>query len=156
MLMLAAVLLLSNVLDTRSAVYDEHANARTEIKRMLECAHEERKPLLLTFGANWCTWCRQLHHLLSADRELASVIDGNYLRLNIDVGEFDKNIDVAREHGVVGLEDTGIPILVVLRPDGGILAVKDSNDFVVGPRYSRAMVLRFLRQHASGGRTKSP
>jgi protein disulfide-isomerase len=42
--------------------YDERADARVELTRMLQCARAEHKPLLVTFGANWCPWCRDATH----------------------------------------------------------------------------------------------
>ena len=50
--------------------------------------------------------------------------------------------------GSKSLDDTGIPMLVVLRPDGSVQALKNSEDFVVGSRYARSSVRRFLRSYS--------
>jgi protein disulfide-isomerase len=132
--------------------YDERADARAEIARMLECARDERKPLLVMFGANWCPWCRKLDRLLATDAELAKLADSAVLRLNVDIGQYDRNLDVAAGYGVTGLDDTGIPMLVVLRPDGSVREVKNSEDFVAGARYDRARIRRFLGAYVEPSR----
>jgi thioredoxin len=128
--------------------YDERADARAEIARMLECARSEDKPLVLVFGANWCPWCRKLDRMLAADDELAKLADSTVLRLNVDIGQYDRNLDVAAGYGATGLDDTGIPILVVLRPDGSVQQIKNSEDFVDGTRYVRERIVRFLAAYA--------
>lgn len=127
--------------------YDESANARAEIARMLQCARDEGKPVLLMFGANWCEWCQALDQELVADKDLATLVDAVFLRLNIDIGSFDRNLDVAAEYGLKNLDDTGVPMLVVLRPDGVVDAVKNSEDFVVGSRYANDRIRRFIHAY---------
>jgi protein disulfide-isomerase len=124
--------------------YDERIDARAEIARMLECAKAERKPLLLMFGANWCPWCRKLDRLLTTDKRLSRLADDAALRLNIDIGQYDRNLDLARQYGLEALDDTGIPMLVVLGPDGSVQGVKNSDEFVSGSRYVSASIERFL------------
>ena len=127
--------------------YDETANPRAEIARMLQCARDEGKPVLLMFGANWCEWCQALDRKLMADKDLATLVDAVFLRLNIDIGSFDRNLDVAADHGLGNLDDTGVPMLVVLRHDGAVDAVKNSEDFVVGSRYANDRIRRFIRAY---------
>jgi hypothetical protein len=55
---------------------------------------------------------------------------------------------LAADYGLTTLDDTGIPMLVVLRPDGSVQAVKNSEDFVVGSHYARETVRRFLQSYA--------
>ena len=127
--------------------YDVHADARAEIARMLQCAREEQKPLLLMFGANWCEWCRDLDHLLGTDKQLARLADEAVLRFNVDIGDYDRNLDVAEQYGLKNLDDSGIPMLVVLRPDGSVQALKNADDFVVGSHYAKGQLRRFLRSY---------
>lgn len=127
--------------------YEERADARADVARMLQCAREERKPLLLMFGANWCPWCRDLDRMLARDRQLSKLADDVFLRLNVDI-HYDRNLDLAADYGLKDMDDTGIPMLVVLRPDGTVQAIKNSEDLVVGSTYARGAVRRFLRSYA--------
>ena len=56
---------------------------------------------------------------------------------------------MAAEYGLKALDDTGIPMLVVLRPDGSVREVKNSEVFVAGHRYSRRRVRQFLLSYAN-------
>lgn len=147
MLKQAVVLLALLPAPPPSQPYDERADARAELKRMLDCAREEQKPLLLMFGANWCPWCRNLDQMLARDASLARLADEVFLRLNVDIGQYDRNLDLAAEYGLSKLDDTGIPMLVVLRPDGSRQAVKNSEDFVSGSSYDKDSLRRFLRSY---------
>ncbi len=146
MMNLMALLLVAgtSLVPTAPVPYDERVDARAEIARMLECAKAERKPLLLMFGANWCPWCRKLDRLLATDKRLSRLADDAVLRLNIDVGQYDRNLDLAKQYGLEALDDTGIPMLVVLGPDGSVQGVKNSDEFVSGSRYVSASIERFL------------
>ena len=149
MLKLAALVLLLLPVPSRSPdPYDEHANARAEIDRMLQCARDEGKPMLVMFGANWCPWCRDLDQLLECDRQLSAEADRVFLRLNVDIGQYDRNLDLAAGLGLSNLDDTGIPMLVILSPDGSVRGIKNSEDFVVRSHYSRDRIRRFLDSYA--------
>ena len=144
----ALLLLLLPVPSAPQGPYDEQADARAEIDRMLQCARDEGKPLLVMFGANWCPWCRNLDTLLASDRQLSAQTDRVFLRLNIDIGEYDRNMDLAAGFGLSNLDDTGIPMLVILAPDGSVRGIKNSDDFVVRSHYSRDRIRRFLDSYA--------
>jgi len=57
-------------------------------------------------------------------------------------------LDLAAGFGLSNLDDTGIPMLVILAPDGSIRGIKNSEDFVVRSRYSRDRIRRFLESYA--------
>jgi thioredoxin 1 len=142
------LLVLMPVLSSPPQPYDERADARAEVARMLQCARSEQKPLLLMFGANWCPWCRELDRMLARDKDLSRLADEAFLRLNVNIGQYDRNLALAADYGLTTLDDTGIPMLVLLRPDGSVQAVKNSDDFVVGSHYARDAIRRFLQSYA--------
>jgi protein disulfide-isomerase len=128
--------------------YDERVDARAELGRALECARAGQKPVLVMFGANWCPWCRDLDRVLARDKSLSPLADEVFERVNVSIGNYDHNLDLAAEYGLTNLDDTGIPMLVVLRPDGSLRAVKNSDDFVKGSRYDKSAIRRFLCAYA--------
>ena len=91
------------------------------------------------FGANWCPWCRKLDHMLAADGELLKLSDDVFVKLNVDVGQFDRNPALAERYLREALDDTGIPMLVVLRRDGSV------------DRELYDVYIMLLRQEASRG-----
>ncbi|HEY8024969.1 MAG TPA: thioredoxin family protein [Burkholderiaceae bacterium] len=97
--------------------YDEKANAKASIEQALNTAQHEGKQVLLVFGANWCKDCRELDKALHGKSQ--SLIDGKFVLVKVDVGNFDKNLDLAQNYG--NPIHKGIPAAVVLSADDKIL-----------------------------------
>ena len=107
-------------------LYDEKADAQKLINAAITKAGRSHKNIVLDFGANWCFDC----HVLDAEMrkpELASLIEKNYIVVHVDVGRFDKNLDIARKYGVPLKK--GIPALAVLDPHGKLLYAQDQGQF---------------------------
>jgi protein disulfide-isomerase len=97
--------------------YDEHADAHATLQQGLDAARASGKDVLVVFGANWCQDCRELDKALHG--RTARVIDARFVVVKIDVGNFDKNLDVVKRYGYpIG---KGIPAAVVLSPDDKVL-----------------------------------
>jgi thioredoxin 1 len=97
--------------------YDEHANAAADLQRALAAAQSNRSDVLLVFGANWCKDCRELDKALHG--RSASLIDSRFVVVKIDVGNFDKNLDVQKQYGYP--TGRGIPSAVVLSPNDKVI-----------------------------------
>jgi thioredoxin 1 len=78
--------------------YDESADAKADLKRTLAEGKAAGKPVLVIFGANWCKDCRALDQALSTGRN-AELVKREFKVVKIDVGNFDKNLDVAEAYG---------------------------------------------------------
>lgn len=97
--------------------YDEHADAHALLQHGLEDARSAGKEVLVVFGANWCKDCRELDKALHG--RTASLIDARFVVVKIDVGNFDKNLDVVKQYGYpIG---KGIPAAVVLSADDKVV-----------------------------------
>jgi thioredoxin 1 len=152
----AAVILLfagnaPDVVLASGSLYDESADASSLVRAAVERADREDKRVLLEFGANWCGWCRELDRVFRNNPALARRLARDYVVVPVDVGRFDRNLALAGRYGVRNLDDTGIPILVVLDCRGDVVAVGDAGDFesATGDGYAAASVLRFLRANAA-------
>ena len=107
-------------------VYDENANAPQEISAALAMAAKAGKNIVLIFGANWCPDCRALDAQMHQP-DLAELIAKNYVVVKIDVGRFDKNLEIGRKYGVPIRR--GIPALAVLGPRGKVLFAQSQGQF---------------------------
>lgn len=97
--------------------YDEKADAHADVKSALAQAQADHKNVLLVFGANWCGDCRELDKAMhSTSRPL---IDGKFEVVKIDVGNFDKNLDIAQRYG--DPIKKGIPAVVELSADDHVI-----------------------------------
>jgi thioredoxin 1 len=103
--------------------YNENAIAATEIENALAKAKQDGKLVLLDFGANWCPDCIALSMFFD-DPLVQPYLQENFHIVRIDVGMWDKNLDISEQYG--NPIDAGIPAIVVLAPDGEILT--NTND----------------------------
>jgi thiol:disulfide interchange protein len=107
-------------------LYDEHADARADIRAALARASKEHKYVILDFGANWCLDCHVLEEAMRRP-ELAPVIAKSFIVVHIDVGRFDKNVDLADEYHVPLKK--GVPALAVLDGRGKLLEAQEQGEF---------------------------
>ncbi|QDQ28605.1 thioredoxin family protein [Chitinimonas arctica] len=98
--------------------YNESSDAKRDVKQALIEAAKAKKPVLLVFGANWCEDCRALDTSLKTDRN-AKLMAEEFKVVKIDVGRFDKNLDLDTVYG--NPIKKGIPAVVVLAPDQRVL-----------------------------------
>jgi len=81
-------------------------------------AKEEGKLGLLVFGANWCHDSRALAAHFEKPR-FQSLMRSHYKMTYIDVGQKNRNIDLARKFGVDDI--VGTPTIFVTNSDGEVL-----------------------------------
>jgi protein disulfide-isomerase len=112
-----AVALLSLSAVAAPLPYDEHADARATLQQGLDAARASGKEVLVVFGANWCKDCRELDKALHG--RTASLIAARFVVVKIDVGNFDKNLDVVKRYGYP--TGKGIPAAVELSADDKVL-----------------------------------
>jgi protein disulfide-isomerase len=98
--------------------YNQTADSRAEVRQALIEAHQTQKPVLVIFGANWCEDCRALDHSLKTGKN-ADLIAQEFEVVKIDVGRFNRNLDIARVYG--DPIKKGIPAAVILSPSSEVL-----------------------------------
>lgn len=127
-LLLMVPLLLGLGLERRSgdAIYDESVDAHRLVRSAIAEASRTHKNVILDFGANWCYDCHVLEDQMRTP-ELARIIDNNFVVVDIDVGKFDKNLDLAEKYQVPLKK--GIPALAVLDSHGKLLYAQDQGQF---------------------------
>ncbi|HVJ52796.1 MAG TPA: thioredoxin family protein [Aliidongia sp.] len=104
--------------------YDEESDARTEIAAAREQAKTSGKKVMIVFGANWCPDCRALAGVLTF-KDVHDWTATQYVVVEVDVGRFNKNLDVAQGFGL-DLKHNGIPTVAVLAPGGELLNAGDA------------------------------
>jgi protein disulfide-isomerase len=97
--------------------YDDGADAHAALQQGLDEAQTQHKDVLVVFGANWCEDCRDLDVAMHGSS--APLIDSRFVVVKIDVGNFDKNLDLAQRYG--NPIQKGIPAAVVVTPDNRVL-----------------------------------
>ena len=120
-------------------LYKADANAAQDIRRALATAVKQHKNVLLDFGGNWCIDCHILDDAFHQPR-IAPLLNSNYIVVHVDVGKYEKNLDLARKYHV-NLEK-GVPSLAVLDSLGKVLY--GTSDFERARMMSEDDVIQFL------------
>ena len=125
-------------------LYPDNANAHAEIADAEARAARENKRILLIFGGQWCFDC----HVLDAAfhlPEIARVVDSSYEVVHVDIGHYDKNLDiVARCETSITM---GVPALAVIDAKGKVLFGQKNGEFekmrALGPEDLLAFLNRY-------------
>jgi thioredoxin 1 len=120
-------------------LYATNADAVTEIREATATAGKDHKRILLVFGGNWCTDCHVLDNAFHQPT-IAPLLNSNFLVVHVDIGKYDKNLDVAKKYHV-DLEK-GVPSIAVLNSDGSFLY--STAEFEKARVLSEEDVLQFL------------
>src|SRR5713101_5104575 len=91
--------------------YDEKADAKSDIKQALTQGAKSKTPIIVVFGANWCGDCKMLDSAMKKGAS-APLLSRDFKIVKVDVGRFDKNVDVAKSYGVPLAK--GIPAVTIL------------------------------------------
>ena len=94
--------------------YDEKANADRAIDRAMARAARGRKLLLIDLGGNWCLDCRILAGTMETV-PLKAWLAQHFEIVIVDVGRFDKNMQVPARFGVTGRLQ-GVPAVLIVDP----------------------------------------
>ncbi|HXQ15581.1 MAG TPA: thioredoxin family protein [Caulobacteraceae bacterium] len=106
--------------------YDETANADTAVARAKARALARHRLLLIDLGGNWCGDCRVLAGTMALP-EVKAFVDAHYEMVTVDVGRFDKNLQIPARYGIHQRLE-GVPALLIVDPrrdrllDGGHVA----------------------------------
>jgi thioredoxin 1 len=140
-----AVAALSLAVQAAELPYNESANAAADLQRALAAARADRNDVLVVFGANWCPDCRELDKALNGSSH--ALIAGHFQVVKIDVGRFDKNLELANQYG--NPIRMGIPAVVVLSADNRIVYSSKGGELANARKMGDTGIYDFLSQHVA-------
>jgi hypothetical protein len=131
-------------------IYDPNVNASEEIAEAVHTAEKEHKRVLLVFGGNWCFDCHVLDEAFHSP-EIAPTLNKSFVVAHIDIGEMNKNLDVAEKYQIP--LKRGVPAIAVLSSDGKLLFSQKQGEFEAARSMAPEDILAFLNKWkaASGG-----
>jgi len=94
--------------------YIEAADAKAAVAKARARAKAGHKLLLIDLGGNWCLDCRILAGTMDLP-EVAAFVRRHYELVTVDIGRFDKNLDVPAHYGITQ-RLAGVPALLVVDP----------------------------------------
>lgn len=127
----------------RKDLYPSDADAQKEIEEALQAAAKSHKRVMLVFGGNWCYDC----HVLDAafhTPEIAPTLNRNYVVVHVDVGEYNKNLDLAKRYEVP--LERGVPAAAILDNTGKLLVSQKNQEFEKARSMAPEDILAFLNK----------
>lgn len=98
--------------------YDVDADAEAALKAALRHARASHRKVLVDFGGNWCADCRILASVIQLP-EVAAFVSAHYEVVAIDVGRYDRNMQIPARYGLTKLQ--GVPSVLILDDHGKLL-----------------------------------
>ena len=132
--------------------YDEGADAKAQVRQALSAAAAAGTPVLVVFGANWCGDCRMLDKAMKEGAS-APLIAREFRVVKIDVGKFDRNLDVAESYGVPLRK--GIPAVAVLSAKNEVLHATRAGELADARKMGENGVYEYFKGIAAGIKPKS-
>jgi thiol-disulfide isomerase/thioredoxin len=118
---------LKNLPIVEKAPYDEAANADAVVAAAFARAKKSHKLVMLDLGGNWCPDCIILANVMQLPA-MKKFMSEHYEFISVDVGRFDKNLQVPARFGYT-TRLKGVPTVLVATPDGKL--VNDGNVFAL-------------------------
>ncbi|HTZ31898.1 MAG TPA: thioredoxin family protein [Methylomirabilota bacterium] len=125
----------------RKTIYSATASPTKEIAEAIHTAAASHKRILLVFGGNWCFDCHVLDEAFHSP-EIAPTLNKSFLVVHVDIGEMNRNLDVAKKYGVP--IDRGVPALAVLDSAGNLLYSQKQGEFERARSLAPEDILAFL------------
>jgi thioredoxin 1 len=120
--------------------YDEKADPRADLQHALSEARDQHKDVLIIFGANWCEDCRDLDRSMRGSS--AALIGSRFVVVKVDVGNFNKHLDLARQYG--DPIRNGIPAAVVVSAADRVLYTTKAGELANARRMGDSGVYDFF------------
>ena len=112
--------------------YDEAANADAQVAAAFARAQKSHKRLLIDMGGNWCVDCLVLTNFLRLP-EMHRFMDTHYEMVLVDVGRFNRNLQIPARFGITKKLE-GVPALLIVTPEGKL--VNGDNIFATADAHS--------------------
>jgi thiol:disulfide interchange protein len=107
-------------------LYSDTADPKVDIADALQQARRENKRVILDFGGDWCGDCQVLDIYFHQPPN-AELVDKNFIVVHVNIGRFDRNVDVAEKYKVP--INKGVPALAVLDSHGKLLYSQQNKEF---------------------------
>jgi thioredoxin 1 len=129
--------------------YDETVDAKAEIASTLSDAQRAKVPLIVVFGANWCGDCKMLDTAFKTGAS-APLIAKNFKVVKVNVGRFDRNVDIAESYGVP--LKSGIPAVAILSEQGKVTYATRAGELADARKMGDDGVYEFFKKVAASGK----
>jgi len=122
-------------------------DARAQIEQAVATACKAHKNILVIFGADWCYDCHVLEKAFHR-ADIAAVLNPNFQVVDIDIGNGDKNLDLATQYQVP--LNRGVPAIAILDSKGNLLFSQKNGEWERARGLGPEDLLALLKQWKPG------
>jgi protein disulfide-isomerase len=123
--------------------YNETADAKLDIQQALTNAVAAKAQVIVVFGANWCGDCKMLDSAMKHGAS-APLLARDFEIVKVNVGRFDKNVDIAKAYGVP--LQKGIPAVVILSTNNEVVYVTKEGELANARSMGDSGIYDFFKQ----------
>ncbi len=131
--------------------YNETADAKLDIKQALTQAATAKIPVIVVFGANWCGDCRALDVAMKTGAS-APLLSRDFKIVKVDVGQMDKNLDIAKSYGVP--LEKGIPAVVIISTNNEVLYATKAGELADARKMGDNAIYEFFKRVTASAAVK--
>ena len=99
--------------------FDENADANAAVAKAFARAKIEHKRVLIDLGGNWCADCRILAGVMELP-EVRTFLDAHYIVVAVDVGRFNRNLQIPARFGITE-RLRAVPSILIADPTGTLV-----------------------------------
>jgi thioredoxin-related protein len=123
-------------------LYDVDVNPSDQFEKAKSEAKLKNKHVMMQIGGNWCSWCIRFHEFYTTDKELDSLMNTNYVIIQVDYDK-KKNQDFFASLGYP--QRFGFPVFVITDSNGNRIHTQNSWYLEDGAKsYDKEKVKSFL------------
>lgn len=127
---------------SKPKLYYPEADAKSDIKKVVEQAAKEGKHVLLQIGGNWCVWCLRFNEKVTTNDTLKTALEKNFVTYHLNYSKEKKNEEILASLGYP--QRFGFPVFVVLDGKGNRLHTQSSGYLESGKGHGTQQVLEFF------------
>jgi thiol-disulfide isomerase/thioredoxin len=101
------------------APFDTAANADADVDAAIARARRSGKRVMIDLGGNWCADCRILSGLMALP-EMDAFLKAHYEIVDVDIGRFNKNLQIPARYGITE-RLAGVPAILIVTPEGKLI-----------------------------------
>ncbi len=101
----------------KAHIYPTIESGPADVQAAIAEARRTHRRVIVDFGGDWCGDCQVLN-IYFHQAPNAELTEKNFVRVNVNIGRMDANLDLAKKYGV---PVTGVPALAVLDDNGKLL-----------------------------------
>lgn len=125
--------------------YDKAADARADVNEAKARAKISGKKTIVAMGANWCHDSRAFAAQFEKPR-FQDLLNDHFELVYVDVGEKDRNIDIAKKFGVEDI--VGTPTVFVLSSESDVLNLETAPTWRNAASRSESEIYDYFRDFA--------